>query len=219
MNSKILVTMLATENISSYAKYSILINKEYCKKNGYDFYVCTEILDKDKHPAWSKILLILKCLDMEYDYIFFIDADACFANHDIKIEKFISNKSITVGNENADFNEKRGENSGVMLFINNDITRNFLKDCFSIYEDCKNSCVWDQEAICRMLEVKYKEHYNKVRCKEFNSYHGDFARHVGKDHCLYEDGDFIMHMLRTSSEYKIDEFKKIFDKLNIKYDF
>ena len=71
MNSKILVTMLATENISSYAKYSILINKEYCKKNGYDFYVCTETLDKDKHPAWSKILLILKCLDMEYDYIFY----------------------------------------------------------------------------------------------------------------------------------------------------
>lgn len=218
MSSNILVTMLVTDNIMSYGKYSILINKTYCQKNNYDFFVCNKILDTEKHPAWSKILLLEKCLDMNYEYIFFIDADACFVNQNIKIEKFLNEKSITIANQNINENDPKGENSGVILLKNNNISREFLIDCFSIYEQCKNSCVWDQEAIGIMLGNKYKKHYHRVTCKEFNAYHGDFARSTNLTHCFYEDGDYIMHMLRTSSEYKINEFKKICSKLNIKID-
>jgi predicted secreted protein len=53
------------------------------------------------------------------DYVFYIDADACFTNHNIKIESFINDKTITIGNENKNFNQPRGENSGVMLIKNN----------------------------------------------------------------------------------------------------
>ena len=45
VSSNILVTMLVTDNIMSYGKYSVLINKTYCQKNNYDFFVCNKILD------------------------------------------------------------------------------------------------------------------------------------------------------------------------------
>ena len=178
------------------------------------FYVEYNCLDETKHPAWSKILLLQKMLELNYEYVFYIDADACFVNHDIKIENFINDKPITIANENKNFNEPRGENSGVMLFNVCDISRQFLIDCWNIYEECKYSCVWDQEAIGKMLDGKYKSYHLKLTCKQFNAYYGDFAVYLNRPYCLYEEGDFIIHMLRTSSEYKIDKFNEIMNKLN-----
>lgn len=206
--------MLVCGNAIEYGKYSIEINKKYCQKHGYDFYVQNKCLDQTKHPAWSKILLMQNLLNENSDYIFYIDADACFVNHNMKIQSFINDKTITIANQNKNFNQPRGENSGVMLIKNNEISKSFFTDCWNIYEDCKNSCVWDQEAIGRMLDGKYKKHCKKLTCKQFNSYDGDFAKGCGHFHCLYEKGDYIIHMLRTSTEYKINKFKEILFTLN-----
>ena len=214
MNNKILVCMLCCGNAMQYGKYSIQINKNYCNKHGYNFQVEKNILDNTKHPAWSKILLIQNLLNTSYQYIFYIDADACFVNHEIKIENFINDKSITIANQNKDFSKPRGENSGVMLIKNNEISKKFFADCWDTYESCKRSCVWDQQAIGRMLDSKYKNDCKKLTCKQFNSYDGEFARNIGHFHCLYEEGDFIIHMLRTSVEYKISKFKQILLDLN-----
>jgi lipopolysaccharide biosynthesis glycosyltransferase len=64
--------------------YTIPIKLAYCMKHKYDFRVYREGFDTSRHPSWSKILFIRETLK-EYDWVFWIDADAVFTNHNIKV--------------------------------------------------------------------------------------------------------------------------------------
>ena len=46
--------MLCCGNAMQYGKYSIQINKNYCNKHGYNFYVEKNILDNTKHQHGQK---------------------------------------------------------------------------------------------------------------------------------------------------------------------
>jgi hypothetical protein len=77
-------------------KYGHLSKIQYCKKNGYAFDDDESIYDSSRHPAWSKILLLKKCMLKEdetnrkkYDFVVWIDADAMIMNDEIYLEDFI----------------------------------------------------------------------------------------------------------------------------------
>ena len=112
MNNNILVLSAHTKNMAygvseydkygklDYAKISSKINKQYADINGYDF-KCIEydIKYKDYWPTWIKVKAILEHI-YDYDYVFWIDADAIFMNNtsldflmgrDIAITKDYSN--------------------------------------------------------------------------------------------------------------------------------
>jgi len=70
-------------------------NKNYAEVNGYDFYSDKEC-NPNLHHFFYKFESVLKFID-SYDYILWIDADAFFVNHSIKIESFIKeNKTFIV---------------------------------------------------------------------------------------------------------------------------
>lgn len=85
---KIAVITLGTKNISEYSRYSFDINKAYCEKHGYTYIQYNDIIDSSRPPAWSKILAIKNHIDA-FDWLMWIDADAIFYNHDIRIEERI----------------------------------------------------------------------------------------------------------------------------------
>ena len=67
------------DKIKEYADISRQINQRYCDTHGYDFIVSHENHFFDRHPAWERFPMIQSILDEGiYDYVVYIDADACF---------------------------------------------------------------------------------------------------------------------------------------------
>jgi len=102
MKYNICILVLNSPNIGEYAHQATIINKLYANKHKYDFIVercpLKEDLNKDYMWngnneylfVWSKAPLIKKHL-INYDYLFFIDSDAIFVNHEQTIDSFIDN--------------------------------------------------------------------------------------------------------------------------------
>ena len=210
---QILVCTLMTGSVFDYGKYSAKINEAYCKKHGYDWCVETELIDKTKHPYWNKLLLIMDNLYCGYDYVMFIDADACFTDHSVTLDKFMDpERPVTVAYQNkALYKGPLGMNSGVMLFKNCNDSISYLEAAYSLFEECKNDPCPEQLALGRLADGKYKDIVNRVSCKDFNAYRGPFAERQNLPHCMWSKGDFIMHCLRCSSDYRINAFKEVIE--------
>jgi hypothetical protein len=87
----IAVITIGDQNIQSYSKHTFVINQNYCSKHQYTYIQYGDTLDPSRPIPWSKILAIKNHI-MYFDWIFYIDADAIFFNHDTKIEDYIDTK-------------------------------------------------------------------------------------------------------------------------------
>lgn len=81
----IAVITLGDKNIIDYSKYTFAINQHYCSIYGYTYIQYNKTLDETRPIPWSKIQAIQNNID-NFDWIYWIDADAIFFNHDIRIE-------------------------------------------------------------------------------------------------------------------------------------
>ena len=214
--SDILVTTLQVgKEAQEYGKYSDRINCEYCERYGYDWCVETSLIDNTKHPYWNKILHIRACMDpsLSYDYVLFIDADACFTNYTIPVDKFVDemerkDKLFTLTFQNKTLT---GLNSGVMLFRCCVGSMKFLDTVMDSYYEFRNTSCPEQVAIEACINTpEFKEDVLRVSCRDLNAFHGDFCyRQTHIRHCMWEKGDFIMHCPRCSTEYRVQEFNKV----------
>lgn len=62
--------------------------QKYCDTFNIDFVKATICKDYDRHPAWYKILLILKLLK-SYDTVMYVDADAGFVSFTDNINNYL----------------------------------------------------------------------------------------------------------------------------------
>ena len=105
------------------------INRKYCEKNGYDYKVFHTVHPQtcDKHPAWSKIPYIMDVMGA-YDYVFWIDSDAFFCNHDKRIEDWIiPGKDICMCIDAGDGSDITRVNTGAMIVKNTKWTGDYLE--------------------------------------------------------------------------------------------
>ena len=209
-------TMLVGDSMRRSGEMSIEINRRYADRHGYGFSVLRESLDSSKTPHWSKLLMLRNAISDQsgYDWLFWIDCDAVFTDFGKSIEDVpTGGRLLTMANENRNMASDRfGENTGVMLLRNDARLIEFIDDCMSLYPRCKDSCVFEQQAVAYALEMeKWGGLWNRVRPRTLNSYHGPFADGLGKPWCLWRPGDFVMHCLRSGDEYKISEFGKVMD--------
>lgn len=97
--TRIAIIMLTTPGSTEpYTKYTSMINMAYANAHRYDFILDrgprdTDVAwgwdpEREASVVWYKPELCLKHLP-HYDYVVFIDDDACFVDHDYKIETFI----------------------------------------------------------------------------------------------------------------------------------
>lgn len=100
-------------------------NKEYADKHGYDFR-CSHDTFKT-HYFFHKFHLIKELLK-DYDYIFWIDADAYFVNYDKKIEDFITDPEklfiVAIDQEYL--------NTGVFIIKNHEISDRILDTVINV---------------------------------------------------------------------------------------
>jgi hypothetical protein len=127
---KITVAQYFTDNLR-YGQYTEKINRLFCEKHGYDYYleknsflIRTESEDRD--ITWFKPKFLQKVFEKtNADYILFLDADAVFCDHDnYKIENYIiPDKDIVVTEDHG----PSKINAGVFLLKNTSFTHEILQ--------------------------------------------------------------------------------------------
>ena len=136
MSNNILVLSAHTKNIewnnygkNDYAEVSSKINKQYADINGYDFKcIVYDTKYNNYWPTWIKVKAILECIH-NYDYVFWIDADAIFMNN-ISLD-FLMGKDIalTKGLPTSDIDKTLTmTTTGFMLIKNNEFSINLLNN-------------------------------------------------------------------------------------------
>lgn len=197
---KICVVMLYTPNISSYSSITERINRQYCNKWNYDFKLYNTLIP-NKWPTWSKLEAIKSSLP-NYDYIFWIDSDAFFNDHDIKLEQFITSYDMYICDDLP--NNVPGQhclvNTGTMLIKNTKYMQDFINIWLN-YDGPYNYQPYHEQTV-----LDYMIKNNIFNCKTkikiysattFNSVFGEFY-----------DNDFIIHMMGLDEQNRINIAKQ-----------
>jgi hypothetical protein len=175
------VSLHIGEEFREATKYSLLSKIQYCNKHHYDLVVDEDCYDTSRPPAWSKVKLIQRALDI-YSTIVWIDADTLIMNPDIRLENFIDNlmgtNDMLLGYDRDRFN------TGVWFIRSTNWSMQFLKDVYD-QEQFINSGYWEQAAVIDLFDKNWlnaKEHITAVWHTVFNSYYYN-----------YEWGHFLIH--------------------------
>ncbi|GIS52471.1 MAG: hypothetical protein Ct9H90mP28_1870 [Paracoccaceae bacterium] len=229
---KICVIMFYTKNYKI-GSHTENINREYCKKNNYTFVVYNNVPNEleSRHSSWCKHYYLLENIE-NFDYVMWIDADAFFCNHSIKIEDWIDksdNKDYIIArdagysrmkySQNKKFNKDPLLNSGVIIMKNTENNKNLLKHILydPIHEDNYNKTRstnsitrmhgWDQAA------VRYVYKQNVLNMKENmwistdtnlnnNCHPKDIDEYI-------ENGGYIIHLTTFMGTYKPRDMRTV----------
>ena len=184
------------------------LHRAYCLKNDYDykcFYTIPEYL-KDRHPAWSKLHYILQVLNENYDYVFWIDADAFFCNFNYKIENWINFDKNLILARDAGVNYSQWNkykyliNSGAMIFKNIEWSKNILGFIIhhNKFKPFYNNPTWEQVAIRRCLKL---DHYKIRSCTEIISNLNFNCNTNNLDEFIKKNG-FIVHLTTFNGKWQ-----------------
>ena len=191
--------MSDNRNLEKYinkAEYNSLvasINYEYCKAHNYDFlYYRPYLVNKTditilncknpitsnlRHSAWSKLLSTKLALQLDYDYVVYIDSDCIFKDFNQSLEQFMNpylDKDILFLN-----NKPWGDNmpcSGFYICKVNKYTQKFLHDWYNVNIPEKDiDHTWEQDALWKIFE-----NYNVTIIDSwmFQEKEHQFLRHV-----------------------------------------
>lgn len=184
-----LLTLAVGDEFKEKAKLGIQGKKMYCQKHGYDYIDDAgneEIIDHSRPLPWSKVSLILKCLDMNrYDYLFWIDGDTHIMNPRIKIEDLID--ELSQGKDFMVTTDWKMVNTGVFFVKCTDWSKTFWQHVWGMEEHI-NGNNWEQNAVIDCINKNILNTQEHTRLcplylqKRFNSYwynwsYGDFILH------------------------------------------
>lgn len=232
-NADICFIFFYTKNIEDYAKHSLHNVKNYCQKYGYALQSFSEKFNDEVSPCWNKVCSIIKLLP-KYRYVVWIDCDAIIINFDKKIEDFINrdpSKDIYMCHDISI--NKECINSGVLIIKNTEWTNELFKKVWNsdTYHGHNDQNVLLDEIIMdafpndELLEYKeildstsgekifkYKKYCNKDLHNKVGLYpENDFNTHIFN----YKDGDFIIHLMGTGTNSRINIMRQINTKLGI----
>jgi hypothetical protein len=173
-------------------RYSVVTKQLYCSHHGYDYIQDESVYDRSRHvhPAWAKLDLLLKVLDMKgeagepkYDWVVWLDADLYIMTPEHKLEGFIerlmkNEHQIMIGSD------WKMSNTGCMFIRNTAWSVAFLRTVggHTGFEVRGN---YEQDAFQDLHEKNFMEagrHIVVAAPREFNSYW-----------FTWERGDFILH--------------------------
>ena len=197
----VVVTLAQGKNYQENVQLGVENKRAYCQQHGYDFIYCEDSLDTSRHPAWSKILLILKAFENpNYKWVVWLDADTLIMNQDIPLEDLVDEKyNLVIA---KDFN---GINSGVIFMRNCEWSDQFLTQAYTHTEFLSHPC-FEQLAISVELEKpEFDQHAKIVPQRLFNSYP---IESVSRLNSTYQPGDFLIHFARHREGSLVNLFNK-----------
>lgn len=177
--------------------FSSKVNGDYCRRHGYRFRVYRNYFDPTRHPSWSKIFFVRNTLN-DYEWVFWIDADAIITNPDIKLEKFLDDHYMLIMAK-QDWNKGLWNtiNFGVFLARKDPLLTKFFD---LVWGDIKRKgrVGWEQDGVrLYMNKEPYKSKAKVVCRREFNSLIPHESLKMGNKFNLeteaWHKGDFIAH--------------------------
>lgn len=207
------IFMVVTPKIMEYAQHSIDINRDYCKRWGYDFKVIDHNTTPDLPINFAKIQSALDIAADDdynhYDYIVHIDADAIIVKKDYPItniiHKYFGSNKLTSFIAAEDCYSKNicsqpGRiNSGVFIVKNNNLGRLILKKWLSSAR---------KGGACH----KYKDVFPNCQLVFYHcilkSFLRPFIRIVPYNILNGKDGLFIQHLMQHTDDKRSNTFKE-----------
>lgn len=202
---RVCVVMFYDESIIDYAKLTHQMNEQYCTQHGLDFIVSHEkTYGEKRHAAYEKIPLVLRHLP-DYDYVVWVDADACFYPDDAwNIRKVIQQ------HPNHDFIfslDKVGENinTGVFFVKNTDYSVGFLSLWAydeDLYQHNSVPLWWDQGILVDMVD----KNVENIRKHSISLPYG-VLQHFGTEE-TFSPPPYLLHLAGKTREQRVDALMK-----------
>lgn len=185
---KIIVATLAYGELP-YFHLSRRINEAYCQAHGYSFRIIREPDDKGRHPNWAKLSGVRKLLS-QADYVFFLDADAYFADQEKSLESFITERmgdaSFVGGTDRRDKYMAWSDfqlNTGSFLVKNDEVGHKLLATWWDAPMRYDRRWLWqwalEQSAFNYLVLHFFSEQAIKlIPYPDMNGRDGKFIRHL-----------------------------------------
>lgn len=122
--------------IPDHYKKLIEINKEYCKKYGYEYIFKSDTYDLP--PWWIKVKICKDLLETDkYSGVMWLDTDAVIYDCSKSLDTFTSDKTIDFFIAKDPPTWGAPINAGVWIVKNTNVGKNIMKDWFSYYDKTK----------------------------------------------------------------------------------
>ncbi len=120
----------------------------FADRHGYELVLHHELPAPDRHPAWSKVRVILDALD-RYDLVFWVDADAAIVDASRDVADELASHSL-LGLVAHEYEGQQIPNCGVMVVRRDRRTRRLFE---AIWEqtDLLDHKWWENAAMLRLL--------------------------------------------------------------------
>lgn len=180
---KIAIISLWTPDIAHWCERFAPGKEQYCRRWGYTWIPYTDRLEPDRTPMWSKILAVQRHLH-DFDWIFWIDADAVIVNHDFQLEQLCDSEYDVVVTH-----DHNGLNSGTFLIRNSPESHEFLR---RVWNRNIPDLFHEQTAMEQLMGEMENLKSLEIPRRSMNSYWCDFVR-----------GDFVLHAPGDPWETKV----------------
>lgn len=211
-----------------YMYYSMMINKLYCSKWGYDYRFINHDI-KEMPPYWLKVKDLKNLLNdtSKYDMIVYLDLDAIFNDFSVSIEQVID---YVDPNENYEiyvsydwivkYNEGKG-NAGVFIVKNTPNAKNIVSKWY-------NMCVCDNKLCNKCASWEYSQHkWNCPDCKwaGINYEQGSLNQIYDNNNDIillntdylsntdYNKQSYVLHLMAHDNNLRKDILKNIYENI------
>ena len=171
---------------------------EYAKVHGYDYYFQDSNFNTNLKIGWERYTITLDRFG-DYEWIFYVDADATIMNHTIRIENIIDNNYDIMVARNSISKDWTGINTGVIFFKNSQWTKDFLNFLLT-KTHLHNTWGFEQSALIEAYinnEMDCQKHIKITKNRLFNSY-----MHQWYEEDRFRPSDFVCHCCGTSNSYR-----------------
>jgi hypothetical protein len=209
MAFKIKIISAFDENMRELSDLSFSSVEKFCKKHDID---CERFLIEnfDRPAPWFKILLLIDQLkNNDYDYIMWIDADACINNLNFDISSILQeNKSFYISKDFNNFN------SGVFIVKNTPFIADILQKIYSMSEYI-NHIWWEQAAFIDLYEQNYmslQDNTCLVKQNILNAYDYSHYGYNRNKEGNFDEYSFVIHYPSLPYNVRFQEIKNIIEK-------
>jgi len=207
---KILVYSYYYENFKEIADITQSTIEEYCKIQGYDFFIQTKDFDHSKGIGFERIKIALEKLQ-NYDWLWYLDIDTMIMNQTIRLENIVDENYDIIISKNPKNKLITEINIGSILIKKTEWTRNFLEHINNLDEYYHHD--WkSQQAIIDYINITHSQevekHIKLVNPRFFNSFYHEWFLEEN-----FQIGDFVLHPAGSSNDYRIRLFNEMKNKI------
>jgi len=201
-----------TAEESWFKQYVEPINRLYCRRWDYEYVLdVPTLIPTDRSGQWLKPERILENL-IDCEYLFYLDADACFYAHELAIHEELLPLMIAAGESNVmlfanDLCAERfrwhadGVNAGVILIKNSEAAKAILRDWIRVqdmpeFEPFRFGWLVDQGGFQHYVQSKHQDEIHME--KEYYLIQGRYSY-------------FVRHVYAAAQEDRRMVFKAIFE--------